>query len=109
MRARSWRRRRGCIGSFVPSTVVSSSGAARPPTRFESRPELEAAAPNDIWTWDITRLRGPGRRNFFYLYVLLDLFSRYVPGWMLAASRTRSSPGASSTRPCTARILTRRS
>jgi putative transposase len=55
--------------------------ATHPPT---SRPELEAAAPNEIWTWDITRLRGPGRRNFFYLYVLLDLYSRYVPGWMLA-------------------------
>lgn len=49
-----------------------------------SRPELEASGPNDVWSWDITRLRGPGRRNFYYLYVLLDLFSRYVPGWMLA-------------------------
>ncbi len=55
--------------------------ATHPP---KSRPELEALAPNDIWSWDITRLRGPGKRNFFYLYVLLDLFSRYVPGWMLA-------------------------
>ena len=55
--------------------------ATHPP---RSRPELEANAPNDIWSWDITRLRGPGKRNFFYLYVLLDLFSRYVPGWMLA-------------------------
>lgn len=55
--------------------------ATHPP---RSRPELAAEAPNDIWSWDITRLRGPGRRNFFYLYVLLDLFSRYVPGWMLA-------------------------
>ena len=48
--------------------------------------DREAHAPNDVWTWDITRLRGPGRRNFFYLYVLLDLFSRYVPGWMLAST-----------------------
>ena len=63
--------------------VVERRRQATHPPR--SRPELEAAAPNDIWTWDITRLRGPGRRNFFYLYVLLDLFSRYVPGWMLAS------------------------
>ncbi len=62
--------------------VVERRRQATHPPR--SRPELEAAAPNDIWSWDITRLRGPGRRNFFYLYVLLDLFSRYVPGWMLA-------------------------
>lgn len=63
--------------------VVERRRQATHPPR--SRPELEAAAPNDIWTWDITRLRGPGKRNFFYLYVLLDLFSRYVPGWMLAS------------------------
>jgi putative transposase len=62
--------------------VVERRRQATHPPR--SRPELEAAAPNDIWSWDITRLRGPGKRNFFYLYVLLDLFSRYVPGWMLA-------------------------
>jgi len=55
--------------------------ATHPPL---SRPELMAAEPNDVWSWDITRLRGPHRREFFYLYVLLDLFSRYVPGWMLA-------------------------
>ncbi len=63
--------------------VVERRRQATHPPR--SRPELEATAPNDIWTWDITRLRGPGKRNFFYLYVLLDLFSRYVPGWMLAS------------------------
>ena len=55
--------------------------ATHPP---RSRPELAAEAPNDVWSWDITRLRGPRRREFFYLYVLLDLYSRYVPGWMLA-------------------------
>ena len=55
--------------------------ATHPP---RSRPELAAEAPNDVWSWDITRLRGLRRREFFYLYVLLDLYSRYVPGWMLA-------------------------
>lgn len=62
--------------------VVERRRQATHPPR--SRPELEASAPNDVWSWDITRLRGPRRREFFYLYVLLDLFSRYVPGWMLA-------------------------
>jgi len=56
--------------------------ATHPP---RSRPELLAEAPNEVWSWDITRLRGPTKRQFFYLYVLLDLYSRYVPGWMLAS------------------------
>ena len=64
-------------------TVIERRRQATHPPR--SRPELAAGAPNDIWTWDITGLRGPGKRNFLCLYVLLDLFSRYVPGWMLAA------------------------
>jgi putative transposase len=55
--------------------------ATHPP---RSRPELVAEGPNEVWSWDITRLRGPGKRNFFYLYAILDLYSRYVPGWMLA-------------------------
>ena len=56
--------------------------ATHPP---RSRPELVAEAPDEVWSWDITRLRGPAKRQFFYLYVLLDLYSRYVPGWMLAS------------------------
>lgn len=47
-------------------------------------PHVEATAPNQVWTWDITKLAGPTRGQFFYLYVVLDLFSRYVVGWMLA-------------------------
>jgi putative transposase len=46
------------------------------------KPELCATAPNQLWSWDITQLRGYSR--FYYLYVILDVFSRYVPGWMLA-------------------------
>ena len=49
-----------------------------------AKPELLATAPNRVWSWDITRLLGPNRWTYFYLYVLLDLFSRYVVGWMLA-------------------------
>jgi transposase InsO family protein len=48
------------------------------------KPELLATGPNQVWTWDITKLRGPGKGQSFYLYVLLDLFSRYVVGWMVA-------------------------
>ena len=49
-----------------------------------TKPELVASAPNETWSWDITRLLGPKRWTYFYLYVLLDLFSRYVVGWMVA-------------------------
>ena len=48
------------------------------------KPELLAIRPNQVWTWDITKLRGPVKWTYFYLYVILDLFSRYVVGWMVA-------------------------
>jgi putative transposase len=47
-------------------------------------PELLATAPNQLWSWDITKLKGPAKWTYFYLYVLLDVFSRYVVGWMIA-------------------------
>ncbi len=47
-------------------------------------PELLATAPNQVWSWDITKLLGPAKWTYFYLYVILDLFSRYVVGWMVA-------------------------
>jgi putative transposase len=49
-----------------------------------AKPELLATAPNELWSWDITKLKGPGKWNYFHLYVILDVFSRYVVGWMLA-------------------------
>jgi len=48
------------------------------------RPELLATKPNQLWSWDISRLRGPVKWTYYYLYVLLDIFSRYVVGWMIA-------------------------
>jgi putative transposase len=48
------------------------------------RPELLATAPNQLWSWDITKLRGATKWTYFYLYVMLDVFSRYVVGWMVA-------------------------
>jgi len=47
-------------------------------------PELLACRPNELWSWDITKLLGPAKWTHFYLYVMLDVFSRYVVGWMVA-------------------------
>ena len=49
-----------------------------------ARPELLATRPNELWSWDITKLLGPATWTYFYLYVILDVFSRYVVGWMVA-------------------------
>ena len=49
-----------------------------------SKPELRASGPNQVWTWDITYLKTPVRGCFYYLYVVMDIYSRYVVGWMLA-------------------------
>ena len=48
------------------------------------RPELLATKPNQVYSWDITKLLGPAKWTWFYLYVIIDIYSRYVPGWMLA-------------------------
>ena len=49
-----------------------------------SAPELLATAPNQVWSWDITKLLGPAKWSYFYLYVIVDIFSRYVVGWLVA-------------------------
>ena len=56
------------------------------PTRM--KPELVAHRPNEVWSWDITGLRGPERGVTYDLYVIIDIFSRYVPGWMVAPTET---------------------
>ena len=48
------------------------------------KPELLATVPNQLWSWDITKLLGPSKWTYFYLYVILDVYSRYVVGWMIA-------------------------
>jgi putative transposase len=48
------------------------------------KPELLASRPNQVWSWDISKLLGPHKWTYYYLYVIIDIFSRYVPGWMLA-------------------------
>jgi len=48
------------------------------------KPELLTTRPNELWSWDITKLKGPAKWTYYYLYVILDVFSRYVVGWMVA-------------------------
>ena len=49
-----------------------------------AKPELLAVQPNQVWSWDITKLKGPVKWSCYHLYVILDIFSRYVVGWMIA-------------------------
>jgi len=49
-----------------------------------TQPELLATRPNEVWSWDITKLKGLAKWTYYYLYVILDIFSRYVVGWMIA-------------------------
>ena len=49
-----------------------------------AKPELLATAPNQVWSWDITKLKGPAKWTCFHLYVILDIFSRHVVGWLIA-------------------------
>lgn len=53
-----------------------------------TKPELLATGPNQVWSWDITKLKGPIKWSYFHLYVILDIFSRYVVGWMIAPRET---------------------
>jgi putative transposase len=53
-------------------------------------PELLATRPNQLWSWDITKLHGPAKWTYFYLYVILDVFSRYVVGWMVATGESKA-------------------
>ncbi|MGH0798386.1 IS3 family transposase [Bacillus mycoides] len=48
------------------------------------KPELLASGPNEVWSWDITKLKGPQKWTYYYLYTILDIYSRYTVGWMLA-------------------------
>ena len=57
------------------------------------KPELLATRPNTVWSWDITKLLGPVKWTYFYLYVILDIFSRYVVGWMIAGRESAELAG----------------
>ena len=49
-----------------------------------AKPELMATGPNQVWSWDITKLKGPAKWTCFHLYVILNIYSRYIVGWMIA-------------------------
>lgn len=55
-----------------------------------ARPELLANGPNEVWSWDITKLKGPRKWSYYYLYVIMDIYSRYVVGWMVASRESAS-------------------
>jgi len=75
--------------------LLKDEGATTPRTRARQhtayeKPELLATRPNQLWSWDITRLKGPRSWTYFYLYVILDVFSRYVVGFMVAYQESQA-------------------
>jgi len=66
-----------------------------------TKPELVATAPNQVWSWDITKLLGPQKWTYYYLYVLLDLYSRYAVGWMVADRENATLAGRLIQETCT--------
>jgi putative transposase len=81
----------GSVSTFY--RVLRQAGESRERRRQAThpatvKPELTAAAPNQVWSWDITKLHGPAKWTYYYLYVIIDIFSRYVPGWMVATGES---------------------
>jgi putative transposase len=77
----------GSVSTFY--RVLRPAGESRERRRQAThpaavKPELLAGHPNAVWSWDITKLHGPAKWTYYYLYVILDIFSRYVTGWMVA-------------------------
>ena len=72
-----------CIVFWPPEVPVQERRAQRTHPEYK-KPELMATAPNQVWSWDITRLLGPKKWSYYYLYVIMDIYSRYVVGWMVA-------------------------
>ncbi|MCP4003226.1 MAG: IS3 family transposase [bacterium] len=66
-----------------------------------AKPELMATAPNQVWSWDITKLLGPKKWTYYYLYVLLDIYSRYAVGWMVADRENSALAGRLIEETCT--------
>lgn len=69
--------------------ILSKNGEARERRNQRRHPKfvkpvIEATAPNQLWSWDITRLCGPYKGCYFFLYVMIDIYSRYVVGWMVS-------------------------
>ena len=82
-KAPTWPRSPPCTGSCEPQPR-SGNDAAQPAVPPTVKPELVATAPNQVWSWDITKLAGPYKWTWFQLYVILDVYSRYAVGWLVA-------------------------
>jgi putative transposase len=76
----SWSTRR----RLLRETGQTKRRRDQPQSTTYAKPELLATKPRQLWSWDITKLKGPAPWTYFYLYVILDVFSRYVVGWMIA-------------------------
>ncbi len=76
----SWRTMYRILAAYAE--VRERRNQLRRPTYH--KPELLATAPRQLWSWDITKLKGAATWNYYYLYVILDVFSRYVVGWLIA-------------------------
>jgi len=81
----------GSVSTFY--RVLRRAGESRERRRQAThpatvKPELAAAAPNQVRSWDITKLHGPAKWTCYYLYVIIDIFSRHVPGWMVATAES---------------------
>lgn len=71
------------------------------------RPELLATSPKQLWSWDITRLRGPSKLEYYHLYVMIDVYSRYVVGWMLAHTESAQLAKAFVEETCRSQCISR--
>jgi putative transposase len=78
----------GSVSTFY--RVLRAGGEVRERRRQAThparvKPELQADGPNQVWSWDISKLHGPAKWTYYHLYVILDIYSRYVAGWMVAS------------------------
>ncbi len=78
--------RRAAVWITLPRANTPADGDRRDQLRHPhyQKPQLLATGSNQVWSWDITKLLGPVKWTYFYLYVILDIFSRYAVGWIVA-------------------------
>lgn len=70
--------------------LVGERRRGHTPRQAYTAPQVHATAPDQAWSWDISRLAGPARREWFYLYVLIDIFSRAIVGWTVDAAESET-------------------
>ena len=81
-KAPTWARSAPCTGSYEPTPGPRTTGPGPPATDDQTR--ARGHRPEPRWSWDITKLRGPHKWSWFQLYVILDVYSRYAVGWLVA-------------------------